>query len=178
MSNLSIPTVSSGFARLLATENISVRVDSSAPTASFDVESRTLTMPVWENMSEELTDMLLGHEVSHALFTNDDDLLQTVKTLAKNAGVPEQVAMNALNVVEDVRIDRLIQRKYRGLVSDYAAGYPEMREMNLFEVGEDEDINERSFLDRLNLNLKAYNGKVMFTNEERTLVERAENTET
>ena len=133
MSNLSIPTVSSGFARLLATENISVRVDSSAPTASFNVESRELIMPVWENMSEQLTDMLLGHEVSHALFTNDDDLLQTVKTLAKNAGVPEQVAMNALNVVEDVRIDRLIQRKYRGLVSDYAAGYPEMREMNLFE---------------------------------------------
>ena len=178
MSNLSIPTVSSGFARLLATENISVRVDSSAPTASFDVESRTLTMPVWEKMSEELTDMLLGHEVSHALFTNDNDLLQTVQSLAKNAGVPDQVAMNALNVVEDVRIDRLIQRKYRGLVSDYAAGYPEMREMNLFEVGEDEDINERSFLDRLNLNSKAYNGEVMFTNEERTLVERAENTET
>ncbi len=33
MSNLSIPTVSSGFARLLATENISVRVDSSAPSS-------------------------------------------------------------------------------------------------------------------------------------------------
>ena len=178
MSNLSIPTVSSGFARLLATENISVRVDSSAPTAAFNVESRELIMPVWENMSEQLTDMLLGHEVSHALHTTDDDLLQTVKTLAKNAGVPEQVAMNALNVVEDVRIDRLIQRKYRGLVSDYAAGYPEMREMNLFEIKEDEDINERSFLDRMNLNAKAYNGEVMFTNEERTLVERAENTET
>ena len=80
MSNLSIPTVSSGFARLLATENISVRVDSSAPTAAFNVESRELIMPVWENMSEQLTDMLLGHEVSHALHTIDDDLLQTVKT--------------------------------------------------------------------------------------------------
>ncbi len=178
MSNLSIPTVSSGFARLLATENISVRVDSTAPTAAFNVESRELIMPVWENMSEALTDMLLGHEVSHALHTIDDDLLSTVKTLAKNAGVPQQVAMNALNVVEDVRIDRLIQRKYRGLVSDYAAGYPEMREMNLFEVEEDENLNDRSFLDRMNLNAKAYNGELMFTNEERTLVERAENTET
>ena len=30
----------------------------------------------------------------------------------------------------------------------------------------------------MSLNAKAYNGEVMFTNEERTLVERAENTET
>ena len=56
-------SVSSGFAKLLATEDITVLVDSAAPTACFDVESRTLTMPVWPNMSEELTDMLVGHEL-------------------------------------------------------------------------------------------------------------------
>ena len=94
-------SVSSGFAKLLATEDITVLVDSAAPTACFDVESRTLTMPVWPNMSEELTDMLVGHEVSHALNTTDDDLPATVARLASGAGVPEQIAMMALNVVEE-----------------------------------------------------------------------------
>ena len=135
-------SVSSGFAKLLATEDITVRVDSAAPTACFDVESRTLTMPVWPNMSEELSDMLVGHEVSHALNTTDDDLPATVARLASGAGVPEQIAMMALIVVEDVRIDRLIQRRYPGLRRDYAVGYPEMREMNLFEVSEDENLDE------------------------------------
>ena len=177
MSN-ALPTVSSGFAKLLATENIGVHVDSSAPTAMFDVESRVLTMPVWEKMSEQLTDMLLGHEVSHALHTIDDDLMATVTKLSQDAGVPLAIAMAGLNVVEDVRIDRLIQRRYPGLRSDYAAGYPEMREMNLFEIDPDENLDERPFLDRLNLHSKAYNGEISFSPEERILVERAENTET
>lgn len=177
MSSVSPVSVSSGFAKLLATEDITVKVNSEAPTASFDVESRTLTMPVWENMSEELTDMLVGHEVSHALHTTDPDLAATVARLAAGANVPEHIAMMGLNIVEDVRIDRLIQRRYPGLRRDYAAGYPEMREKNLFEVAADENLNERSFLDRLNLHAKAYNGEVTFSPEEQILVDRAETTE-
>ena len=177
MSN-ALPTVSSGFAKLLATEDISVNIDSTAPTASFDVESRVLTMPVWEKMSEQLTDMLLGHEVSHALHTTDDNLLATIRKLSQDAGVPLAIAMGGLNIVEDVRIDRLIQRRYPGLRNDYAAGYPEMREMNLFEIDPDENLDERSFLDRLNLHAKAYNGEISFSAEEQVLVNRAENTET
>lgn len=134
MSSVSPVSVSSGFAKLLATEDITVKVNSEAPTASFDVESRTLTMPVWENMSEELTDMLVGHEVSHALHTTDPDLAATVARLAAGANVPEHIAMMGLNIVEDVRIDRLIQRRYPGLRRDYAAGYPEMREKNLSKL--------------------------------------------
>lgn len=122
--------------------------------------------------------MLLGHEVSHALHTIDDDLLATVTKLSQDAGVPLAIAMAGLNVVEDVRIDRLIQRRYPGLRNDYAAGYPEMREMNLFEVKADENLADRPFLDRLNLHAKAYNGEITFSPEEQILVERAENTET
>ena len=73
------------------------------------------------------------------------------------------------------RIDRLIQRSI-------AAWFPTScwlsRDARDESLRDQEDVNERSFLDRMNLNAKAYNGEVMFTNEERTLVERAENTET
>ena len=178
METKPLPTVSSGFARLLATENIHVRVCSKAKTAMFNTDTRQLTMPAWQGMSEQLVDMLLGHEVSHALHTTEPDISATLKRLSETFKVPENICMSTLNIVEDVRIDKLIQRRYPGLRRDYAAGYPEMREMNLFDVKADEDLNERCFLDRLNLHAKAYNGEIDFSPEEQELVDRAENTET
>jgi hypothetical protein len=159
MSDLTL-TATSGFASLLATEDISVVIDSTAETAYFDLESRRVIMPVWRNMSTQLTDMLIGHEVSHALHTTCD-LPATLDHIAGRLSrtMPRGLIMSALNIVEDVRIDRLIQRRYRGLVSDYAVGYTEMRNMDLFGL-EGKDPNEREFLDRLNLHAKGYNGEV------------------
>ena len=176
MSDLTL-TATSGFASLLATEDVSVVVDASAETASFDLESRTVTMPVWREMSSQLTDMLIGHEVSHALHTTCD-LPATIDHIAGRLSrtMPKGLIMAALNVVEDVRIDKLIQRRYRGLVSDYVVGYTEMRNMDLFGVGE-ENPNEREFLDRLNLHAKGYRGEIAFCDDEENFVERAENAE-
>ena len=58
----------SNLAKLLATENINVEYRKTQ-TASFNVESRTLTLPVWNDMTTEMTDLLIGHEVGHALDT-------------------------------------------------------------------------------------------------------------
>ena len=176
MSDLTL-TATSGFASLLATEDISVVIDSTAETAYFDLESRRVTMPVWRNMSSQLTDMLIGHEVSHALHTTCD-LPATIDHIAGRLSrtMPRGLIMGALNIVEDVRIDRLIQRRYRGLVSDYAVGYTEMRNMDLFGL-KGENPNEREFLDRLNLHAKGYTGEVNFSNDEQNFVNRAESTE-
>ena len=176
MSDLTL-TATSGFASLLATEDISVVIDSTAETAYFDLESRRVIMPVWRNMSTQLTDMLIGHEVSHALHTTCD-LPATIDHIVGrlSRAMPRGLIMGALNIVEDVRIDRLIQRRYRGLVSDYAVGYTEMRNMDLFGL-KGGDPNEREFLDRLNLHSKGYTGEVTFSNEEQTFVNRAESTE-
>ena len=66
-------------AKLLATENITVRHSASASTASFDVKDRVLTLPVWKNLSKgekisedsatDVYDLMVGHEVGHALYT-------------------------------------------------------------------------------------------------------------
>ena len=45
------------FARLLAAENLAVVHDASAETASFDLDSRVLTLPVWDTMSGHVYDM-------------------------------------------------------------------------------------------------------------------------
>ena len=57
------------FAKLMATENITV-LHKKVPTAYFDVKSRTLVCPILkDNMSSELYDLFMGHEVGHALNT-------------------------------------------------------------------------------------------------------------
>ena len=165
--------VAPGFARLLATENIGVAVDPAMPTACFDVKNRVLTMPNWD-CSERLRDMLIGHECAHAIFTDATDMEILLKEVF---GSVNMVAKDYLNVVEDVRIDRLIQRKYAGLRRDYRAGYAEMRDRDFFGMG-DRDPNTLKFIDRLNCHFKGFEGDVQFSDEEMVFVNRAANTET
>ena len=66
----------SQLAKLLATENIEVQ-ENQVQTASFDVVNRILTIPIFkeEQKSKHVYDMLVGHEVSHALYTPSDSCL-------------------------------------------------------------------------------------------------------
>tara|TARA_R100001443_G_scaffold117032_1_gene139623 strand:- start:2315 stop:4600 length:2286 start_codon:yes stop_codon:yes gene_type:complete len=165
--------VNPGFARLLATENIGVAVDSTAHTAMFDVKRRVLTMPNWD-CSERMKDMLIGHECAHAIFTDATDMEVLLRDVF---GSVNMVAKDYLNVVEDIRIDKLIQRKYAGLRRDYRAGYAEMRDRDFFGMG-DRDPNTLKFIDRLNCHFKGFAGDIQFDADEMVFVNRAENTET
>ena len=60
--------IKSQLAKLLATEDLIVEHRKVA-TAQFDVHSRVLTLPMWEKASNTVYDLLVGHEVGHALFT-------------------------------------------------------------------------------------------------------------
>ena len=60
--------IKGNLARLLATENLVVE-HRKVPTAQFNVDSRVLTLPLWDLASNAVYDMLVGHEVGHALFT-------------------------------------------------------------------------------------------------------------
>lgn len=155
-------------ARLLANENIIVQ-HGNYQTAFFDVKSRVLGLPMWKEMSRDVIDMLIGHEVSHALYTpeNFNDY--------NKEGVPH----SWYNVVEDVRIEKLILRKYPGLVSNFKRGYHTlMTETNLFGTKE-ADISSFSFIDRLNLKAKARDLiDVPFSDEEMVYVKKSMLTET
>ena len=85
-------------AKLLATEDLVVE-HKKVLTASFNVSTRVLVLPMWEKASNNVYDMLVGHEVGHALFTpNDDWFLKT--------DVPHGI----VNVCEDARIEKLMKR--------------------------------------------------------------------
>lgn len=132
----------STLARLLAKENIIV-TQTAKPTAYFDVKSRTLALPNWKNRGQSVMDMLIGHEVGHALYTPEDAI---EKFKAKCPGVPFDIC----NIVEDIRIERLVQDAYPGLPRIFTAAYNELVEADFFGVA-DKDIDSLKFADRLNL---------------------------
>jgi hypothetical protein len=153
-------------ARLLANENISVQ-QGNFKTAFFDVENRVLGLPLWKEMSTDLYDLLVGHEVGHALFTPQGDEL-------KIKGIP----FAYVNVIEDIRIEKKILNKYPGLVNNFKRGYSELVEMDLFGT-KDKDINEMGFMDRLNIKAKGRDlVDIEFSEEEQPFVDMAMNVET
>jgi hypothetical protein len=156
-------------ARLLATENLSVQ-RARTRTASFDVKSRVLTLPLWKDMTPEIEDMLVGHEVGHALYTTDDYF----EPITQNSKI-----MTYLNVLEDVRIEKLIKRKYPGLRKRMNEGYKQLNDRDFFGVKQVQSFDDLLLIDKINLYFKAgFSCGVQFTPEERQFANRAERTET
>ena len=131
--------IKSQLAKLLATEDLVVE-HKHVETAQFNVQTRVLILPVWEKASNAVYDMLVGHEVGHALFTPNED-------------PPEGIPHNFLNVCEDARIEKLMKRKYMGLAKSFYHGYNELHDQDFFDL-EDEDIDNFNLADRANLYFK------------------------
>ena len=152
-------------AKLLATEDIVVE-HREVETAQFDVENRVLTLPIWE-ASNQVFDMLVGHEVAHALFTPNEDWTDKCKA-------PQQF----VNVCEDVRVEKMMKDKYLGIAKTFYRGYSELYDKDFFEV-EGQDINEFNLADKINLYAKIgpFLG-VKFTPQEQEIVNVVENAKT
>ncbi len=133
--------IKSQLAKLLATEDLVVE-HKQVSSAQFNVHTRVLTLPLWEKASNTVYDLLVGHEVGHALFTPDEDF----------GNVPHQF----VNVVEDARIEKLMKRKYMGLAKTFYKGYEELSDEDFFEL-EDQDISTFNLADRANLYFKIGN---------------------
>jgi hypothetical protein len=140
-------------ARLLADEDLSVRHDMAAPTAAFDLQTRTLILPVWENMSASLYDMLVGHEVAHALYTPSDRWQNDIQSIATDYGLPYGTVQQYANIVEDARIERAIKAKFPGLRRDFLSAYVDLMGRDLFDL-KGRSIADLPLIDRINLEFK------------------------
>ena len=148
----------------MATENLTVQ-HARTQTASFDPKNRVLTCPIWEQMSGDLYDLLMGHEVGHAIDTPADGWHGAVHDRGKNY-------KGFLNVVEDARIEKRQKRRYPGLRRSFINGFDELMKRDFFGI-KDQDINEMSFINRLNLFSKSsYTMDIQFTNEELVMIEK------
>ena len=156
------------FARLLAAENLAVVHDASAETASFDLDSRVLTLPVWDTMSGHVYDMLVSHEVSHALHTP----LEGWKKELDAAGANASLVQHYINVVEDVRIERMIQAKFPGLRPDYKAGRQWMKDNIMGDVLADVANGKAHSIDHVNLFAKGMLDATDLTADEMAMYDR------
>lgn len=178
------PETNSQLAKLLATENIDIRLSPSARTASFDVKKRVLVLPVWKDISEDLRHLLIVHEVGHALDTPCEGWLEAIKSIAKKLhGDDDKKYVSAIksfmNVIEDARIDKRQKRRYPGSRRNYLIGYKELMDRDFFGISK-KDVNILSFIDRLNVYYKggSIHSNISFSPEERAFVKRTGETET
>lgn len=145
-------------AKLLATEDLIVE-HKNVETAMFNVHTRVLTLPLWQKATNSVYDMLVGHEVSHALYSSEYD--------SQKINVPPQF----VNVTEDARVEKLIKRRYLGLSKTFYRGYQELHEQDFFSL-EDQDVNEMNLADRVNLYFKIGNFiEINFTEKEKEIVD-------
>ena len=150
-------------AKLLATEDLIIE-HRNCETAQFDVERRVLTLPIWDQATEAVYDMLVSHEVGHALYT-------------PRSWDFKEVPQSFLNVVEDARIEKLMKRRYQGLPKTFFAGYKELSEQDFFEV--QGNVTRFSLIDKINLQYKIGNFQfIPFTDEEQVFVDAVGECET
>ena len=153
-------------AKLLAEEDIHV-VHRQQPTAMFDVLNRELSLPIWKDMSKNIQDLMTLHEVGHALWT-PLEMMDKVKE--------QKISFSVVNVLEDVRIEKAVQLKYKGAVKIFNKGYQELIHSNFFEtVGK--QIENYNLIDRINLHYK-HPTDVPFSNAEMVWVKKANETVT
>lgn len=163
----------SQLAKLMATENLTVQ-HQKIRTAKFDPVNRVLYLPIWQDMSGDLYDLLCGHEVGHALYTPASGWHDAVldKTKHKNF-------KSFLNVVEDARIEKKVKRRYPGLNKSFRNAYQELMNRDFFGI-KGRDINGMAFIERLNIYTKSqYSATyIKFSQEEQKLINKVQALET
>lgn len=159
----------SQLAKLIATENISIQ-HNQVRTASFDTLNRILTLPIFKVQSGDVYDMLIAHECSHALYTPADGW----KTICDDDELRSYV-----NVLEDTRIDKLIQKKYPGVVRNYLNGFDILEKQNFFGL-RGKDVNtDLMLIDKINMRSKSMNRvSFNFSKEEKVWLEMVDGLKT
>ena len=158
--------IKSQLAKLLATEDLVVE-NKYVETAQFNVHTRVLTLPVWERASSEVYDMLVSHEVGHALYTPDSDWFRYRK-----------ISPQFVNIVEDVRIEKMMKRRYAGISKTFYRGYKELSDEDFFCI-ENEDVTKMNLADKANLYFKIGSFiDIDFNSQEHVLIQKISNAET
>ena len=154
-------------AKLLSEEDIFV-VNKQTQTAAFNVETRELILPIWkEEMSNEVADLFVCHEIGHALYTSKDMLTKMID---------RKLDKSYVNVIEDARIEKMVQEKYLGTKSVFKKGYNELSTKDFFGT-KGKNLLDFNLIDRINLHFKGMNN-VPFSDVEEEWVKKVDNVKT
>ena len=152
-------------AKLLAEEDIFV-VYKKMETAYFNPKSRELGLPIWndEMMTPNIEDLMVCHEIAHALWT-PLDMLEQARA--------RKISHSFVNIIEDVRIEQKVQERYRGSVAVFNRGYDDLAAKDFFGI-DDKDVSKLNLIDRINLFFKigSRKQKIEFSDEENVWVKK------
>jgi hypothetical protein len=158
----------SQLAKLFATENLSVE-HNNVKTASFDLENRIVTLPIFKKPQGDVYDMLTAHECSHALHT-------PLKAWSK---LEDPKYRAYVNVIEDTRIDKLIQKKYPGIVRNYTNAFEVLTKDNFFGLKGKNINTDLMLIDKINMYYKSSKKlKINFSKEEQSWVNKIDSIKT
>ena len=167
VNNVNIDSKSQ-LAKLFATENLSVE-HNNVKTASFDLENRIVTLPIFKKPQGDVYDMLTAHECSHALHT-------PLKAWSK---LEDPKYRAYVNVIEDTRIDKLIQKKYPGIVRNYINAFDVLMKQNFFGLKGKNVNTDLMLIDKINMYYKSSKKlNIKFSKEEQSWVDRIDNIKT
>lgn len=127
------------YSTVLATKGIDVHYSADAPTASYNLSTRQIILPVWDCLDEATTQALASHEIGHAKFSSYE--LDNFKELVERY-------RDLFNVVEDARIERLMKKEFQGLGAIFKEGYSNLAAAKVFPLNGIEDAN---LVERLNI---------------------------
>lgn len=100
-------------ARMIAGENFSITVAKTS-TAAFDLKKRVLILPEWNGVNEMVGEYMRAHEVGHAKWTPLEGWHSASLTPTNPRIDNLSLYRNCLNIIEDVRIERLIKKMLPG----------------------------------------------------------------
>ena len=159
----------STLAKLLAEEDVFV-VHKQMETAYFDSKKRELGLPIWkdEEMTNDIYDLMVCHEIGHALWT-PLDMLEKAAT--------RKINHSFVNILEDARIEKMVKGKYPGAIGVFNRGYVDLLKKDFFGT-EKKGIENFNLIDRINVFFKSADSTISFTEEEKVWVEKTANTKT
>jgi len=129
------------FLKILAGENLTVIHSPEYETAWCDIENRVIGIPEFSTPNKHVMLLMSAHEVGHALFTPKMKSHDELSKLIKNRGF-----FTCLNIVEDIRQERLLRNSFRGLHRSFLKGYEALLAQKFFG-----DMIDTNIADRVNL---------------------------
>ena len=159
----------STLAKLLAEEDVFV-VHKQMETAYFDSKKRELGLPIWkdEEMTDDIYDLMVCHEIGHALWTPLDML---------ESAAARKINHSFVNILEDARIEKMVKGKYPGAVGVFNRGYVDLLKKDFFGTGK-KKIADFNLIDRINVFFKSADTTIPFSEEEKVWVDRTAATKT
>lgn len=128
------------YTQVLSKENLKLTYSDKAKTAYFNLETREVVVPTFEYMNDDVTQLLISHEVGHASYSTYSK--DEFNSYTSRYG-------DLFNVIEDAHIENRLKKTFGGLSSIFKEGYKTLHKEDFFEL--EDDLSSYSLTSRLNL---------------------------